>query len=268
VDRDIIIADYLNVAWSGRWLILVMTSLAITVGILVSVAEPTVYTASARITLGQPTSVQGSAVPTPFTNPQAAPDALDITGLSDAAAHALSLPQSTVRGHVAVAAITGAGVRTFGPPVLEVTASNARPAVAVAVANRFASEIVSQTGAQYTATANVLAEQATTAEVQVRRLTAEVSALGRSRSSAIALSSAMQLLITAQTTAADAQLGLAKARQAEIPRVLSQAYSATSSNPAPKRVRSIGLAGLVGILIGLIATLIWRGSPARRAADG
>jgi len=90
----------------------------------VSVAETTVYTATARVTLGQPTSVQGSAVQTPFTNPLTAAGALDITGLSDDVAHALGVPRSTVRGHVGVAAITGVAVRTPGPPVLEVTASN------------------------------------------------------------------------------------------------------------------------------------------------
>jgi ElaB/YqjD/DUF883 family membrane-anchored ribosome-binding protein len=122
---------------------------------------------------------------------------------------------------------------------------------------------------------NVLTAQATQAQTQVRSLNARVDALqarmaGATASNAgdaVALATDTQLLNTAQTVVASAQLALAKTREAESPRVLAQAYSATSSNTAPKRLQSIALAGLVGFLLGLIATFVWRGSPAARASD-
>ena len=275
MDREITIRDYLNVAWSGRWLILVTTVLGIIVGILVSVARPSAYTASARVYLGQPTSINGVPIQTPFTSSQTATGALDLTALADGVAQKMGVARSVIRGHVHVSSPPGLSTANPAPPVLIVSGSNPRPAMAVVITNQLANAVVTQTGAQYMLAENVLTAQATQAQSQVRSLNARVDALqtrmagaGASNASdAVALATDTQLLNTAQTVVANAQLALAKTREAESPRVLSQAYSATSSNTAPKRLQSIALAGLVGFLLGLIATFVWRGSPAARASD-
>ncbi len=271
MDREITIRDYLKVAWSGRWLILATTVLGIIVGVVVSIAHHTAYSATARVGLGQPTSVQGVPVQSPFTSSQTVGDAVDVTGLADQTARVLGLPQSEVRGHVHISTPIGVSPTIVAPPVVIISASNAHAATAVTIANTFANQLVQSAGTQVAQIELTLTAQAAQALAQQHQLSARIDALQSSGSSspadAVALATDTQLLSTAQTTAANAQLALAQTRATEAPQVLAQAYGASSSNTAPKRLQSIALAGLIGFLVGLIATFIWRGSPAARASE-
>lgn len=271
MDREITIRDYLKVAWSGRWLILATTVIGIIIGGVVSIAHNAAYSATARVGLGQPTSVQGVPLQSPFTSSQTVASAIDVTGLADQTALVLGIPQSEVRGHVHVSTPIGVSPTIVAPPVVIVAASNAHANTAISIANGFANQLVQSTGTQVVQVERTLTSQAAQALVQQHQLSARIAALQAGGSSnpgdAVALATDTQLLGTAQTNAANAQLALAQVRATEAPQVLAQAYSATSSNTAPKRLQSIVLAGLIGFLLGLIATFIWRGSPAARAAE-
>jgi capsular polysaccharide biosynthesis protein len=271
VDREITIRDYLKVAWSGRWLILATTVIGIIVGVVVSIAHNAAYSATARVGLGQPTSVQGVPLQSPFTSSQTVASAIDVTGLADQTALVLGIPQSEVRGHVHVSTPIGVSPTIVAPPVVIIAASNAHANTAISIANGFANQLVQSTGTQVVQVERTLTSQAAQALVQQHQLSARIAALQSGGSSnpgdAVALATDTQLLGTAQTNAANAQLALAQVRATEAPQMLAQAYSATSSNTAPKRLQSIVLAGLIGFLLGLIATFIWRGSPAARAAE-
>jgi capsular polysaccharide biosynthesis protein len=271
VDREITIRDYLKVAWSGRWLILATTVIGIIIGVVVSIAHNAAYSATARVGLGQPTSVQGVPLQSPFTSSQTVASAIDVTGLADQTALVLGIPQSEVRGHVHVSTPIGVSPTIVAPPVVIIAASNAHANTAVSIANGFANQLVQSAGTQVVQVERTLTSQAAQALVQQHQLSARIAALQAGGSSnpgdAVALATDTQLLGTAQTNAANAQLALAQVQATEAPQVLAQAYSATSSNTAPKRLQSIVLAGLIGFLLGLIATFIWRGSPAARAAE-
>jgi capsular polysaccharide biosynthesis protein len=271
VDREITIRDYLKVAWSGRWLILATTVIGIIIGVVVSIAHNAAYSATARVGLGQPTSVQGVPLQSPFTSSQTVASAIDVTGLADQTALVLGIPQSEVRGHVHVSTPIGVSPTIVAPPVVIIAASNAHANTAISIANGFANQLVQSTGTQVVQVERTLTSQAAQALVQQHQLSARIAALQSGGSSnpgdAVALATDTQLLGTAQTNAANAQLALAQVRATEAPQLLAQAYSATSSNTAPKRLQSIVLAGLIGFLLGLIATFIWRGSPAARAAE-
>jgi uncharacterized protein involved in exopolysaccharide biosynthesis len=271
VDREITIRDYFRVAWSGRWLILATTVLGIIVGIVVSIAHHGAYTATAKVGLGQPTSVQGNPLQSPLTSAQTAAGAIDVTSVADKTAAALGLPPSEVRGHIHTSTPVGVSPTISAPPVVIVSASNAHPDAAVTIANGAAAQVVATTGTQVVQIEQTLQKQIAEARLQEHALASHISALqssaGSNPADAVALASDAQLLSTAQTNAANAELQLAQVRSTEAPRVLVQAYSATSSNTAPKRLQSVVLAGLIGFLVGLIATFIWRGSPAARTND-
>lgn len=272
VDREITIRDYLDVAWSGRWLILVTTVLGIIVGLLVSVAHSGSYNAVAKVYLGQPTSVNGAPLQSPLTSAQTAVNALDMTALSASTAQALGLPVSDVNGHVHVAPPIGVSTTGSAPPTLNVTATNAHSARAVAIANQFAKAVVTDTGAAEVQVLQTFATTAAEAQTQITLLRAQIKALagstGTNASNSVAVSTDATLLSSAETNLTDANTALAKAQQTEVPRVLAPAYTAAASTTAPKRLESVALAGLVGFLIGLVATFIWRGSPGGRASGG
>lgn len=268
VDREITIRDYFDVAWSGRWLILATTVVGIIVGILISVAHHGAYNATARVFMGQPTSSTGNPLESPFTSPQTATQALDMTALSDTVAHSLGVSDATVSGHVKVGLPSTVTATGTAIPVLLVTASNAHPATAIAIANQFANAVVTDTGAQYTLAAQTLAGQVATYQATLKQLNTQIDALKSGSAASAALTADIQLAAATQTNLANAQLALATTRQTSVPHVLAQAYSASTTNTAPKRLESVVLAGLVGFLLGVIATFIWRGSPATRAENG
>ena len=271
VDREITIRDYLRVAWSGRWLILATTAAGIIIGLVVSIAHNGSYSAVARVGLGQPTSVQGNPLASPLTSAQTAASSLDVTALSDQTAAALGVPPSQIRGHVKLSVPAGVTATASAPPVVEVSGSNASSHTAVVITNAFAQQVVQSTGAQVLDAERTLETQVRQAQVQEHVLSGQIAALQGSAASnpsdAVALATDTQLLTTAQTNAANAQLTLAQIRTTGAPRVLVQAYSASTTNTAPKRLQSVVLAGLIGFLVGLIATFIWRGSPAARAKN-
>ena len=49
------------------------------------------------------------------------------------------------------------------------------------------------------------------------------------------------------------------------PYIVSLSESPSSSSSAPNRLRTVVLAAIIGLLVGVIVTFVWRGSPAGRA---
>ena len=80
------------------------------------------------------------------------------------------------------------------------------------------------------------------------------------------LDSAGQQLQIATTELSSQRLNLVKEQQFQ-PGIISLATSPSSSGSVPNRLRSVILAGVIGFLVGIIVTFVWRGSPAGRAAN-
>ncbi len=266
MDRDITFNDYLRVAWSGRWLILVTTALGIIVGILVSVSHAGAYSATSRVFLGQAVSSQGVPLQTPLGTSLTVAGSVDITAAATAAAQQLGLPASEVVGHVHVSALLPVTAPSNALGVLLVTASNARPARAIQLANQTAQILVSQSSTNFAGEQQALEAQISQGKAEVARLTRQVNGLTAHGGAGAAVADGA-LLATVQSNLATAEISLAKYQQAEAPTVLVKAYRAATANPNSKRLQSIVLAGLVGFILGLIATFIWRGSPGARAAQ-
>ncbi len=70
----------------------------------------------------------------------------------------------------------------------------------------------------------------------------------------------------ASTELADQQLNLVKERQYGQPDIVSLAQSPSSSSSLPNRARTVLLAAVIGLIVGVIVVFVWRGSPAGRAA--
>ena len=79
------------------------------------------------------------------------------------------------------------------------------------------------------------------------------------------LQSATSQLSAAQIQLADQQVALARTRTIEQPSIISLAEDAASSAGVRNLARSVVLGGVIGLILGVIITFIWRGSPAGRA---
>lgn len=274
--NEVTLRDYLRVAWSGRWLILIATVVGIVVGILLSVARSPEYTATARVYLGQATTIAGVPVQTPFTNPTIAPLALDSDAIVRRVADTAGVTPARVRGAVTLTAPRVTGTAGNLPTILTITSTDKNRALAVEIANAYADNVLDDVSTAYRETRKVYEGQVARTREEVDGLVAEAARLRTRLASApagqaeliqLALTSAVQQLDDARQEAADQEVLLRKADQVEAPQALTRAERASSSGTGPRRLQSIVLAGLIAFALGILATFVWRGSPAARAAD-
>lgn len=278
MNQDLTLRDYLRVLWSGRILILALVAVAVVVGLLTTFARSTTYTAQSQVTLGQQTSLSGVPIQTPLTVPNLAITVLKGDDVVSAVAKVTGMKDGAVRDAVTLSAprVTGASAGNQ-PTLLTITAVTSSERKAVELANAYADAVMSKVSAPFASTTRVYAQQRDQANRQIEQLTASIAGWRKEMLTAgdpqlrlqlqVAIQSALDQLGRAQDKAQTATLALTKAESIERPSLASTATSATSSGSAPQRLRTAVFAGLVGLILGIIATFVWKGSPAGRARE-
>ncbi|HVG99882.1 MAG TPA: Wzz/FepE/Etk N-terminal domain-containing protein [Miltoncostaeaceae bacterium] len=277
MEREITLRDYGRVLWSGRWIILASTVVAALVGLILTFATSTEYTGTSEVYLGQATSVSGTPVSTPSTNPATAPTALTGDTLVIRVARELGISPSRVRTAVELTAPRAPGGAVGNQPTIatikftEETRDLARRG-----ANSYAEAVLDQSRESSAAVVQTYEQAVARSSAQVVRLQAELEAyrrqLGQNPGGDQALtlqsllSSAGQQLQIASTDLADQQLNLVKERQYGQPAIVSLSQTPSSSSSLPNRARTVLLAAVIGLIVGVIVVFVWRGSPAGRAA--
>lgn len=276
MDREITLRDYGRVLWSGRWLILVSTVAAAVVGLLLTFVASTTYTATARVFLGQATTVSGAPLSTPATNPATAGTVLTGDNLVTEVAEEIGVRPSRVRSGVALSAPRAPGGAAGNQPtVATITFTDTDRRVAREGANAYAQAVNRRSLQNFSAVFDTYARGEERARADVARLQRQIAEVQRQLTSApvesravltAVLTSAGQQLSIAQTTLTTQELNRAKAEANEKPYIISLSESPSSSSSAPNRLRSVVLAAVIGLIVGVIVTFVWRGSPAGRAA--
>jgi uncharacterized protein involved in exopolysaccharide biosynthesis len=276
VDREITLRDYGRVLWSGRWLILASTLIAALVGLVLTLLTTTTYVARAELYLGQATSVSGTPVSTPTTNPATAPSALTGDRLINQVAEELGVRPKRVRQGVTLTAPRAPGGSVGNQPTIAtITFSDESRDIARRGANAYAEAVLVQAKASSAELISTYEQAVTQAQSDVTRLQDEMARYrtellqtpGGDRGLALqtALFSAQSQLSISQTALAEQRLNLVKERQIGQPAIISLAESPSSSSSLPNRARTVILAAVIGLLVGVIVTFVWRGSPAGRA---
>lgn len=276
MDREITLRDYGRVLWSGRWLIVASTLIAALVGLLLTFLTTTTYTATAELYLGQATSVSGTPVSTPTTNPATAPSALTGDRLVLQVAKELGVPPKRVRKDVTLTAPRAPGGSVGNQPTIAtITFQDQNRDLARRGANAYAAAVLEQAKSSSAELVSTYEQAVTDAQANVARLQAELAGYrrellqtpGGDRGLALqsALFSAQSQLAVSQTDLSDQRLNLVKERQIGQPAIISLAESPASSSSLPNRARTVILAAVIGLIVGVIVTFVWRGSPAGRA---
>jgi uncharacterized protein involved in exopolysaccharide biosynthesis len=276
VDREITLRDYGRVLWSGRWLILASTLIAALVGLVLTLLTTTTYVAKAELYLGQATSVSGTPVSTPTTNPATAPSALTGDRLINQVAKELGVPPKRVRQGVTLTAPRAPGGSVGNQPTIAtITFRDDSRDIAKRGANAYAAAVLVQAKSSSAELISTYEQAVTQAQSDVTRLQDEMARYrtellqtpGGDRGLALqtALFSAQSQLSISQTDLAEQRLNLVKERQIGQPAIISLAESPSSSSSLPNRARTVILAAVIGLLVGVIVTFVWRGSPAGRA---
>jgi uncharacterized protein involved in exopolysaccharide biosynthesis len=275
VDREITLRDYGRVVWSGRWLILATTVAAAIVGLLLTFVTSTTYTATAKVFLGQATTVSGAPFSTPATNPATAATVLSGDNLVTQVAREIGVSPSRVRNGVTLTAPRApGGAQGNQPTVMTITFKDSSRKIAREGANAYARAINAAALQNFSSVFTTYATGEARAQADVSRLQTQIDGYQRQLRTADAttrtllqslLFSATTQLSIAQTTLTDQQLNRAKAEANEKPYLVSLSESPSSSSSAPNRFRTVVLAAVIGLLVGIIVTFVWRGSPAGRA---
>lgn len=276
MDREITLRDYGRVLWSGRWLILSATVVAALVGLVLTFLTTTTYTGRSQLYLGQATSVSGTPVSTPATNPATAPSALTGDTLVRKVADELGVRPRRVRRAVELTAPRAPGGSVGNQPTIAtITFTDESRDIARRGANAYAEAVLAQAKTSSGELISTFERAVAQAESDIRRLGNEmaryraqlVESPGGDRGLALqaALLSAQNQLSISQIELAEQRLNLLKERQIGQPAIISLSENPSSSSSLPNRGRTILLAAVIGLIVGVIVTFVWRGSPAGRA---
>ena len=275
MDREITLRDYGRVLWSGRWLIVATTLVAAVVGLLLTFVTTTTYRATAELFVGQATTASDTPVSTPGTNPATVGTVLTGDNLVTKVATEIGVTPQRVRDGVTLTAPRAPGGSVGNlPTVITITFTDESRDVARRGANAYAQAVLSQAQEGFTSIINTYQAAVDSSQAEVDSLESEIAGYRRQLAATDGgdgaltlqslLASAGQQLQIATTELSDQRLNLVKERQFQ-PDIVSLATSPSSSGSLPNRARSVILAGIIGLLVGVIITFVWRGSPAGRA---
>jgi capsular polysaccharide biosynthesis protein len=278
VDKELSLRDYGRVLWAGRKIVLICALVAALAGLILSLTRTTTYQATSRVFLGQATTQAGIPVGTADTNPATAPDTLGGDDVIAKVATATGVKAKRIRDGISFTIPRSPGAQAGNQPaVATITFVDEDRRVAREVANAYASEVLR--GAQ---------EKVNVVQGQIRRgieqsedrLKAAQDAVDAAESglrgagSAEARATYEALLFASRDRLydvlkdrTDQGLALAKSEQQETPELISRSESASSSAGLVARLRSVILALLIGLVVGIAIVFVWRGSPAGRAED-
>ena len=277
MDRELTLRDYGRVLWRGRWLILATTVAAALAGLVLSLARTTTYTATARVSLGQATTISGIPVGTPATTPSTAPDVLGSDALVERVAARTGVDPDRIRDGVEFSVPRTPGAQAGNQPsIATIRFTDDDRDTAQKVVNAYAEAVLATAAARVERIQGVYRRRIAEREQELRQLDARVAAAeqglrraGTDQERAIwqtLLLAAQDRMAQVRLDLANQELALLKSQEIEQPQPVSRSTDAASSGSPVARLRATVFAGVIGLILGVVITFVWRGSPAGRAA--
>jgi hypothetical protein len=274
-ERDVDLHRHWDAITTRWWLPVAGLVAGIIVGYLISLGGAQVYKAKATIYLGQPLSQGGVQVQSQATNPSTVRQIVTAESTIQSVAQKAGLRPGQLRGHISTQAVSGNISRLGQNPLVAINVTGHERRKVARAANNLASTVVnSKALAGYAKTKienlQLLVDQEkANLAVLNRNLKAQQAALGNASGLStaeqlIALGqlnglSAQQLTTTDQLTTNQQQLALAK--DVEAPQITS--FAAATKTTARSRRNTVIVAALIGLLLGIVAALVYE--PATRA---
>jgi subunit length determinant Wzz-like protein len=268
-EREVDLRSYWDRIAAHWWLPLAGLAAGIVIGYLISLGGSQVYRAKAVIYLGQPLSGSGVQVQSQATNPSTVRQFVTSEATIDAVARKVGLKPSQLRGHISTQAVSGNITRLGQNPLVSITVTGRLRGKVARAANELAKAVVSSDAlASYsttkiaTLTALVESEQSALSFLD-KNIKAEQAALanasGLSTTDRLILSNTLNGLVQQRLTTVDQlttnQQQLALAEDVEAPKVNTRAVATKTT--ARSRRNTVLVAGLIGLILGGIAALLY-----------
>src|SRR5215210_412592 len=273
-ERDVDLRRHWDTITTHWWLPLAGLAAGLVIGYLVSLGGAQVYKAKAVIYLGQPLSQGGLQVQSQATNPSTVRQIVTSEATIAEVARKTGLRPGQLRGRIATQAVTGNITRLGQNPLVAITVTGRLRGKVAAAANALAVAVVESPAlSRYSRTKIQTLEQLVQTEKSAlslldRSIKAQQAALGDGSglSTAERLIAGVQLngLLQQRLTTTDQfttnQQQLALAQDVEAPKVTTRAVATKTT--ARSRRNTVLVAGLIGLILGGIAALLYE--PARR----
>src|SRR5262245_22998299 len=268
------------------WLLVVGAVLGALIGFLVSLSDGKLYKATAQVYLGQPLAPDSAApVTTPPTTLGLVQAFVTSEEAIEKAASAVGLRPSRLRNSVTARAIPGASTtrQAVPAPLLSVQVTGSNRSKTAAAANNLAQQVVDEVGPYTKTKTQTLERQLSYIDTQLEIVNARLNAarvqqkqiIGDRSLSAIEKLVALTNLNSEITLAEQRQVTLelnrfnttnavSLARDIEQSRVTAAAV-AVRTEPTSRRT-SVLVGAFIGLLLGLVAALLWDPVSGRMAA--
>ena len=274
-ERDVDLHRHWDTITAHWWLPVIGLVAGIVVGYLISLGGAQVYKAKAVVYLGQPLSQGGVQVQSQATNPSTVRQIVTAESTIQAVAQKAGLRPGQLRGHISTQAVSGSISRLGQNPLVAINVTGHERRKVARAANNLASTVVSSPAlAGYAKTKienlQLLVDQEKDALSTLNRnLKAQQAALsngaGLSTTDRLILLNQLNGLLQQQLITTDQltsnQQALALAKDVEAPKITT--FAAATKTTARSRRNTVIVAALIGLLLGIVAALVYE--PATRA---
>jgi capsular polysaccharide biosynthesis protein len=253
LEQEVDFGRYVGSVLLRWWLPIAGLVVGALVGYVISLGGSQVYRAQATIYLGQPYGGLNSTVQVVNlqTNPQSVRQIVTAESVIDEVAGLAGMRRGELRGHISTSAVsTGTSSNKLTQaPLVTITVTGKAPRKVRVAANKLANVAVLKLGGYAKAKVAKLKQQLQYDDEQL------TSIANASRSDAAVAAAFAVLRGQLQSDRVQTQQLLAQAQQVESPRIVTAA--APHKVTARSRRNTMAVAALIGLLLGIVAALLW-----------
>ncbi len=276
-EQEVDLRRYWNRITAHWWLPLVGLAIGLVVGLFLAVGGKQVYKAEATLSLGVPlTPTSNNQVPGFQTQPSVVREIVTSEAVIRRAAQAADLRPAQLRGKISTQSVGGARrVAGTQAPLYEISVTGTQRQKTARAANALAAAVVAEVSPYAEAKIAGFEEQLEAQEARIASLDKRIAGFDRALSQASELSPVEQLVLVTQVgnleerraateeAAQETKVLLSLAENFERAQVLEPAVAFETTARSKRTSMLVG--GLLGLLLGALAAVIWAPIAARRA---
>jgi capsular polysaccharide biosynthesis protein len=260
-EQEVDFAKYVRLLGARWWLLVAGLVVGAVIGYLISLGGTQVYSGTATLYLGQPTTASGNQqIQTLQTNPSSVGTIVHTQQVDQAVAAKCKTNVSSFRKGISTKAVTGYLSKNGQSPLVQLTVQAKKAKVAECVANNLAKIVVSRLGTFAAGKIALFRAQIASDDSDIKTFQQAISNPGISSTDKLILQTTLRS--DQQDKIAANQL-LQQAEQVELPRKVVGA--AAQKITARSRRNTVVISALIGLIIGAIVALLWEPVGARIA---
>lgn len=273
-EREVDFSRYLDALVARWWLPVAGLIIGAAIGYFIALGGKDVYRAEATVYVGTPYGASGQVLQTTATNPNTVGQIARGQGTLQQVAQASGMTVRELRAGVSTRPLKSGAPKGAPNQLYAVTVEGPKRAQVSAAANAIADRIVAVTGGyaklkvdtfrQLIASDQQQLDSIDQQSAQVRAQMSGASATERLTLGTLLLAMEQRRGTLEQDRLQNRQL-LAQAEQVELPQVIDRGVAAKATARSSRN--SIVVAGLIGLIIGLFAALLWEPIAARAGRE-